>query len=253
MKFKVAVIKDGQQLIKFVLDDGEEVWAETNQKVYDFAKKNFEENEVCDFDYDEKDDGSYFVNKIMKKEETSSKTPPKKRGRPKKSSTSDTGKSCECGTKIKDAKYDKCYNCNQADKEESNDKKLCECGKEIKNTKYDKCYTCNQEAKNNQAVTSTGKTCSECGIELKNPKYDKCYNCNKKTSGTSSSGKPDYEKGAPYGSVTADEAIRRNKLSVLGSISSAVATVMTGPIDAVDTLADLIIETHSKIYKELFE
>jgi len=253
MKFKVAIIKDGQQLIKFVLDDGEEIWAETSQKVYDFAKKNFEENEICDFDYEEKDDGSYYVDRILKKEGGSSSKPsPKKRGRgrPKKFSSSTSGKVCECGTEIKNAKYSQCYECNQAKKKtKSEGGKYCECGTEIKNTKYDKCYECNQAGKEEK---SDDKKYCTCGTEIKNHKYDKCYNCNKENKGSSGSGKPDYEKGAPYGSVTEGEAIRRNKLAVLGSIASAIGTAMAGQVEDADALIDMIIEAHKKIYKELF-
>lgn len=254
MIFKVAYVKDNQPLIKMVLDNKDEVWAETTQAVYDFAKKNFSENEECDFDYEEKSDGSYYVSKIIKKGNTSNEAPKKRgRGRPKKTTTTSKDKFCGCGKKIKDVKYSKCYDCNQKKKEtkpqESEDNtKYCDCGVEIKDVKYNQCYNCNQ---NKDTTKEEGKRC-ECGAVIKNEKYNKCYNCNKKKGGSKSSGQPDYEKGAPYGSVTEGEAIRRNKLAILGSIAPAIATAMAGRIEDADVLVDMILEAHTKIYEKLF-
>ena len=102
MKFKIACIKGGQHLIKLVLDNGEEKWAKTTEKVYSYAKKNFTEDEVCDFEYDVKND-SYTVAKILKKGS----------GETKKTDTSEGYKCEDCGAKLKDNKYKKCYNCNK--------------------------------------------------------------------------------------------------------------------------------------------
>jgi len=103
MKFKVAFYKNGSYLIKMVLDEGEEVWAKTTKKVHDYAKKNFTENEECDYDYEEKN-GEYFINRILKKGSGTTK---------KSSKTENRKKYCECGAEIKNTKYDKCYTCNQ--------------------------------------------------------------------------------------------------------------------------------------------
>lgn len=66
----------------------------------------------------------------------------------------------------------------------------CEvCGKELKDGKYKKCYECNM-AKTEKSQESSEKEapkkedgkfyCKDCGKELKDNKYDKCYDCNKK-------------------------------------------------------------------------
>jgi len=102
---------------------------------------------------------------------------------------------------------------------------------------------------------SNAPTCADCGKELKDSKYEKCYLCNKKNPSKPSSsggdGRPDYKKGAPYGSCTPEEATRRNKLATLSASCEAVQ-VMTGQIQNADTLADFILAVQEKLYKKLF-
>lgn len=101
----------------------------------------------------------------------------------------------------------------------------------------------------------TPYTCEDCGKTLKDGKYKKCYTCNKKnptkSTGGSGSGKPDYAKGAPYGSLLPVEETRRNKLATLSSACEAIQ-VMTGQVADADTLADMILAVYDKLYKKLF-
>ena len=180
MKFKVAFYKNGNYLIKMVLDNGEEIWAKTTKEVHDYAKKMFKENEECEYDYEEKN-GEYTINRILKKGKGT------------------TTKKTATKTSSKTSKY----------------------------------------------------TCEDCGASLKDDKYKKCYACNQKTAKTSSSGRPDYGKGAPYGSLLPEEQTRRNKLALTSSVCSAIQ-VMEGQIGDADTLADMIIVVYDKLYKKLF-
>ena len=103
MKFKFSCKKGNKFLIKLVLDNGDEKWAETEQKVSTYAKNNFTDGEECDFEYNVKND-QYFVSKILKKGA----------GTSKKTETEESKYTCEdCGVSLKDGKYKKCYNCNQ--------------------------------------------------------------------------------------------------------------------------------------------
>jgi len=100
-------------------------------------------------------------------------------------------------------------------------------------------------------------TCADCGKELKDDKYDKCYTCNKKnpskpkSSGRGGGGKPDYAKGAPYGSLLPVEETRRNKLATMSSACEAIH-VMTGQVDNADTIANMIIVIYDKLYNKMF-
>jgi len=179
MKFKFAFKKGGKYLLKIILDDGKEKWASTTEKVFNYAKSNFKENEEVDYEYENKN-GQYSVSKILKKGETTEK----------KTSTKSESTSTPDG-------------------------KVCACGKKIKNDKYDKCYTCNQ----------------------KNP-------------AKGSSGRPDYNSGAPYGSLLPSEAERRNKLSTMSSCCEAIK-VLTGRVEDVNTLGDLIVNLYDKLYKKI--
>ena len=101
---------------------------------------------------------------------------------------------------------------------------------------------------------NTSPTCADCGKTLKDDKYKKCYPCNKKNPSKSTgtgSGRPDYGKGAPYGSLLPEEATRRNKLATMSSACEAVQA-MTGQVQDAGTLADMIIIIQEKIYKKLF-
>lgn len=104
MKFKLAYQKGNKYLLKMILDNGEEKWATTTAKVCSYAKGNFSEGEECEFDYENKN-GQYHVKRIMKLGETGDA--------PVEVSNTGEGKTCSCGKKIKNDKYDNCYSCNQ--------------------------------------------------------------------------------------------------------------------------------------------
>lgn len=110
-KFVFAFYKKDakKHLMKVVIDgvnNDDEIWAETTKAVHDFAKKNFEENEECGFEYEEVD-GKYKISKILKGKGTTKTA--------KKTETKKEAKYiCEdCGKALKDGKYKKCYTCNQ--------------------------------------------------------------------------------------------------------------------------------------------
>jgi len=95
--------------------------------------------------------------------------------------------------------------------------------------------------------------CEECGKELKDGKYSKCYTCNQKSktstpATSSSSGKPDYGKGAPYGSLLPEEAERRNKLSCLSCACEAVQ-VLQGHVSDAETIGEAVKELYNKFLK----
>jgi len=116
MKFLTAFKKGKDNLVKIVLDDGKQKWAKTTDAVVRDAQKNFEENEEVDVEYTEKN-GRYTVQRIMKKGQTAKKSAPK--------SDTDTAEfTCEeCGVKLKDDKYKKCYKCNQKARENKSSEK----------------------------------------------------------------------------------------------------------------------------------
>jgi len=172
MKYKFTCKKGSKYLMKIILDDGEEKWAETEEKVSNYAKKNFEENEECDFELRIKND-QYFVDKILKKGGGTKKT-----------------------------------------------------------------------------ETKEEYTCEDCGAKLKDDKYKKCYNCNKKNPSSSTSGKPDYKSGAPYGTLMPEEAERRNKVALMSSACDAIK-VMTGSVADVDALGDMIISLYEKLLAKI--
>ena len=104
MKFLVAWEKGKKKLLKIELDDKQQVWAETSVAVFNYAKNNFAEGEEAGFEYTEKN-GQYKVTRINKNGESKKVT----------SSPTETSEYvCEdCGTKLKEGKYKKCYTCNK--------------------------------------------------------------------------------------------------------------------------------------------
>lgn len=117
-----------------------------------------------------------------------------------------------------------------------------DCGKELKDDKYKKCYACNKKS---PSTTTTNHTCSDCGKALKDDKYPKCYECNKKNPAPKTASK------SSYGNPTPDEATRKNKLSVLSSVATAMTT-LTGQIGDVNTLVEHMKVGYKELYKELF-
>ena len=82
--------------------------------------------------------------------------------------------------------------------------------------------------------------CVDCGKELKDDKYEKCYDCNQKNPSKKTSGRG-YSK-----SPEDKEQIKR-----LGLIRSATVgiQVLTGHIDDVNVLADMINILAKKLYQ----
>lgn len=82
-------------------------------------------------------------------------------------------------------------------------------------------------------------TCEDCGAELKDGKYKKCYTCNKKN--------PVKTKS----SYSGKDNIAIQKESVLRSCCEALK-VMTGQIDEIGTVGDLLETLYDRMYKKLF-
>ena len=123
-------------------------------------------------------------------------------------------------------------------------KYTCEdCKKELKDDKYKKCYECN---KKNPSTSTAKNTCSDCSKELKDDKYQKCYECNKKNPVTKSTGSK-----SSYGNPTPEEGKRKNKLSVLSSVATAMTT-LTGQIGDIKTVVEHLKVGYKELYKELF-
>lgn len=106
MIFKHVCVKAGKYLAKIVFKEGEkEKWATTSEAVYNYAKKNFNDGDEVDVQYNVKN-GQYFVSKIMKPGSGTAK----KEEAPKESSKPTCA---DCGKELKDDKYEKCYTCNK--------------------------------------------------------------------------------------------------------------------------------------------
>jgi hypothetical protein len=100
MIFKTAYKNGNYHSLKVLLDNGEEKWMNTDAKVYSFAKNNFQDGDECDVQY-EVNNEKYKATRITKK---GGSAPANQGG----------GKNCQdCGAKLKNPKYDKCYACNQ--------------------------------------------------------------------------------------------------------------------------------------------
>ena len=109
MKYLVAVKKNGKNLLRFEDDKGNKIWAITTDAVVAYAKNNFKEGNECGLEYTIDDNDQYNVTRINKDSKSTKKVDSEV------TKTQDTDKPvCEdCGKKLKDAKYKKCYTCNQ--------------------------------------------------------------------------------------------------------------------------------------------
>lgn len=84
-KFKVAMVKDGNPIVKLSVDsdDNDGTWFTTSSAVVNFAKKSFKEDEEVKVTYNE-NDGTKFVTRIEKlkggnsRPSNTNKTPVKK-------------------------------------------------------------------------------------------------------------------------------------------------------------------------------
>jgi len=102
-----------------------------------------------------------------------------------------------------------------------------------------------------KAKNTSSPTCADCGKELKDDKYSKCYTCNKKNPDktTTTSKKKSYSKS--YSKSPEDkEQIRR--LSVLRAVAEAVQ-VMTGQINDIGVLGDMMEVLYNKFYQKVSE
>lgn len=116
MLFKTVFKKGDKYLAKIIFDDVGEKWASTTKAVFDFAKKSFKEDEKVDVEYTVKN-GQYSVSKI-KKPGTGGGSKKTEAKEEKKNTTAEY-KCEECGAKLKDDKYKKCYTCNQKNPEKT--------------------------------------------------------------------------------------------------------------------------------------
>jgi len=87
--------------------NGEKTWTVCSKKVYDFVKANFKEGDYVSPTFGDKEqDGMKYVTLVKKGAQ----------GAPAKTAADDGKPKCEdCGYPLKDAKYKKCYKCNQKD------------------------------------------------------------------------------------------------------------------------------------------
>lgn len=122
-------------------EQGKKIWYFAEKPAYDSAKANLQEGDVIEIKLADQEREGLQVITFIKKIGTDNTPPPEKGGEGHKCS--------ECGYPLKDAKYTKCYNCNQKAKENkptsSDFPKCIDCGKALKDSKYKKCYVCNQK------------------------------------------------------------------------------------------------------------
>lgn len=161
----IAKSRNGKML-KIGTDEKSAKWYFLSDKVVEFVKTGINKGDEVEIETTKKN-GKYTVNFIKKASATTSQP----------QEPSNDVPTCEdCGKELKDAKYKKCYTCNQNSKEEKTKDgvKLCACGNEIKGD-YKQCYICNQKAK--EKGTTAQYTCDVCGAPMKSDKYPTCYNC----------------------------------------------------------------------------
>jgi hypothetical protein len=104
----------GTKLLKLKKDDGQEKWYPTDDNVYDYATKSIKKNEEVTIETKEVK-GQSIITRITKASapETPVKAPTTA---PVASNTAEatTEPTCtDCGKKLKDNKYTKCFTCNQ--------------------------------------------------------------------------------------------------------------------------------------------
>ena len=102
---KLVKIAERKTMLKVILDDGKETWADTTKPVYEYTKKNFKEGEEVIFTYEQKGELP-FITRIEKLGQKSTQ---------QSSQVQESKKfSCEeCGKELKDNKYKRCYDCNK--------------------------------------------------------------------------------------------------------------------------------------------
>jgi len=99
---KVFAVSRNGKMLKLGNDDKSAKWYFLSNKVVDFVKGNIKVGEEVSIQYDE-NGGKYTINYITKGKEE-----------PKQTIKSEPQYKCkECGTPLKDGKYEKCYECNK--------------------------------------------------------------------------------------------------------------------------------------------
>ena len=134
---------------------GNKIWYFAEAKPYIDAKQITEGDEVEIQTLEQEREGVKVIVSIKKLGATT--TAPA-------ATTNSAPKCSECSYPLKDARYSKCWKCNQKAKEggvvaNSSEFKCEVCGKGLKDGKYKKCFTCNQnKAVNTTQVATTVKT-----------------------------------------------------------------------------------------------
>lgn len=137
--------KNPNDMLVAIDEEGKKIWYAATEAVYNNAKAINEGTEIEIIVSDQERAGLKIIT-FIKKAGTSTPAPNSlDKGHPDIRCT-------ECGYALKDAKYTKCYNCNQKAKNDSTVKnfssdspKCIDCGKALKDSKYKKCFTCNQK------------------------------------------------------------------------------------------------------------
>ncbi len=223
---KVFAVMKGEKMLKIGTDDKSARWYFLTDKVREFVKKAIKKGDEVEIKHVSKNGDNYITFIEKSNGETKATDVP----------------TCEdCGRTLKDAKYKKCYTCNEKAKQtppqEGDGKKYCECGTEIKNPKYPTCYKCSQEKKEQPVDEPRNNApeyaCSICGKELKDDKYDVCYTCNLQ------------KEQSPEGQ-SKQKSIKRQ---AIGNMTSRTLIALQGQIsvDEVDSVARKIY----KLYQEL--
>jgi len=115
--FKVAYKKGAKHLLK-IEQDGKDVWMNTTETVYNYAKENFEDGDTIGIEYT-KNGKLYHVTRVNKDGNSVEKSAEEVIEESKEETISKKdGYFCEdCGKELKDGKYKKCYDCNQKNPE----------------------------------------------------------------------------------------------------------------------------------------
>jgi len=116
MKYLFAYIspKDGSYLLKLQNDDGKEKWYKATEAVHGYASKSIKKNESVMIEVSN-EKGKEVITRITKANTTAEQPQNRSESPSNGTSTAKAGEyTCsECGKKLKDNKYTKCYTCNQ--------------------------------------------------------------------------------------------------------------------------------------------
>ena len=114
---KFIKVANKKIMVKVNIDGIGEKWTFCTPAVKTFAEKTFKEGDIVNVTYETKDNGDIHVSRIEKgngKDTTVSSS---------QSKTNTNKPTCkDCGKELKDAKYEKCYACNQKNPSYKKDK-----------------------------------------------------------------------------------------------------------------------------------